>query len=142
MVIYFNNENKRVRMYTYNGLNDFWANYDKGELPNGHNFLLITGGARLGESYPLASFPDLKKSIEGLKDKLDAVHIEHFLNGVDQYVTPKNKKKRIKQIYPEADEYTVEDVLFNMEPNVYFEGYDDETIEKKIKESYLEILAE
>lgn len=49
---------------------------------------------------------------------------------------------RIKQIYPEADEYTVEDVLFNMEPNVYFEGYDDETIEKKIKESYLEILAE
>ena len=23
MVIYFNNENKRVRMYTYNGLNDF-----------------------------------------------------------------------------------------------------------------------
>lgn len=87
MVIYFNNENKRVRMYTYNGLNDFWANYDKGELPNGHNFLLITGGARLGESYPLASFPDLKKSIEGLKDKLDAVHIEHFLNGVDHYVS-------------------------------------------------------
>lgn len=142
MVIYFNNENKRVRMYTYNGLNDFRANYDKGELPNGHNFLLITGGARLGESYPLASFPDLKKSIEGLKDKLDAVHIEHFLNGVDHYVSADDMVARIKQIYPEADEYTVEDVLFNMEPNVYFEGYDDETIEKKIKESYSEILAE
>ena len=131
-----------MRMYTYNGLNDFWANYDKGELPNGRNFLLITGGARLGESYPLASFPDLKKSIEGLKDKLDAVHIEHFLNGVDHYVSADDMVARIKQIYPEADEYTVEDVLFNMEPNVYFEGYDDETIERKIKESYSEILAE
>lgn len=64
MVIYFNNENERMRMYTYNGLNDFWANYDKGELPNGRNFLLITGGARLGESYPLASFPDLKRVLK------------------------------------------------------------------------------
>lgn len=45
-------ETTAMRMYTYNGLNDFWANYDKGELPNGRNFLLITGGARLGESSP------------------------------------------------------------------------------------------
>lgn len=63
-------------------------------------------------------------------------------DGVDHYVSADDMVARIKQIYPEADEYTVEDVLFNMEPNVYFEGYDDETIEKKIKESYLEILAE
>lgn len=142
MVIYFNDENGRMRMYTYNGLNDFWENQNKGGLPDGHNFMLITGGARLGESYPLASFSDLRKSIDGLKDKLDAVHIEHFLNGVDHYVSADDVTARIKQIYPEADEYTVEDVLFNMEPNVYFEGYDDETIDRKIKESYLEISVE
>ena len=142
MVIYFNDKNGRMRMYTYNGLDDFRANQDKGELPSGHNFMLITGGARLGESCPLASFSDLKKSIDGLKDQLDAVHIEHFLNGVKHYVSADDIASRIRQIYTDADECTVEDTLFNMEPNVYFEGYDDKTIERKIRESYSEISVE
>lgn len=73
----------------------------------------------------------------------------NYLNTVAYFVIPMvgvGTGKVVLVYVDEADvvglNTTFEDVLFNMEPNVYFEGYDDETIEKKIKESYLEILAE
>lgn len=139
MVIYFRDNKGELKMRTYNGISDFEEKSVSDGLEQGTDFLVVSGEARLGESSLIGSFTNLRKCLKDLDKELDHIGIEHFLNGSNSYKSSEDMFALIKEYCPLVDETTAEDILYNLEPNIYFEDYTDDIYKEKILESYHEI---